>query len=165
MFALFCHVIGQFGKMICQGLILNDGGLANCVCHQDDLMLSSRLAYDLNSDLGRNTWSVSEKSSSIFSRTSWDRAVGACCTEQGAAMDRFGGPLINRVARGEVDPIPFVFFLSLPSPSLFSRYSDLVTAVLPRPHAQLLPAALGVHHHFARTSTTTSRCAPQAYAR
>jgi hypothetical protein len=39
-------------------------------------MLSSRLPYDLNSDLGRSTWSVSEKSASIFSRTSRDRAVG-----------------------------------------------------------------------------------------
>jgi hypothetical protein len=56
-------------------------------------MLSSCLADDLNSILGRSAWSVSEKSSSIFSRTSWDRAVGVCCTEQGAAMDRFDGPL------------------------------------------------------------------------
>jgi hypothetical protein len=56
-------------------------------------MLSSCLAYDLNPDLGRNTWSVSEKSTSIFSRTSQDRAVGACCTEQGAATDRFDDPL------------------------------------------------------------------------
>jgi hypothetical protein len=78
-------------------------------------MLSSRLADDLNSDLGRSAWSVSEKSTSIFSRTSRDRAVGACCTEQGAATDRFGGPPINKVSRGEGDPSPFVFFLSLPS--------------------------------------------------
>jgi hypothetical protein len=56
-------------------------------------MLSSRLADDLNSDLGRSAWSVSEKSASIFSRTSRDRAVGACCTEQVAATNRFGGPL------------------------------------------------------------------------
>jgi hypothetical protein len=68
-------------------------GLANRVCHQDDLMLSSCLDDDLNSDLGRSTWSVSEKSALIFSRTSRNRAVGAFCTEQGAAMDRFGGPL------------------------------------------------------------------------
>jgi hypothetical protein len=33
-------------------------------------------------------------------------------------MDRFGGPPINRVARVVGDPIPFVFFFSLPSPSL-----------------------------------------------
>jgi hypothetical protein len=56
-------------------------------------MLSSRLADDLNSDLDHSTWSVSEKSALIFSRTSRDKAVGACCTEQGAATDSFGGPL------------------------------------------------------------------------
>jgi hypothetical protein len=56
-------------------------------------------------------------------------------------MERFGGPPINRVTRVGVDPIPFVFFLSLPSPSLFSCYSDLATAVLPRPRAQLPPSA------------------------
>jgi hypothetical protein len=56
-------------------------------------MLSSRLADDLNSDLGRSTWSVSEKSALIFSRTSWDRAIEAHCTVQGAATDSFGGPL------------------------------------------------------------------------
>jgi hypothetical protein len=56
-------------------------------------MLSSCLADDLNTDLGRSSWSVSEKSALIFSRTSRDRAVGACCTEQGAAMDSFVGPL------------------------------------------------------------------------
>jgi hypothetical protein len=56
-------------------------------------MLSSRLVYDLKSDLGRSTWSVSEKSASIFSRTSRDRSVGACCMEEGAAIDRFGAPL------------------------------------------------------------------------
>jgi hypothetical protein len=131
---------------------LKDGRLANCVCHQDDLMLSSRLAYDLNSDLGRSTWSVSEKSASIFSRISRDRAVGACCTEQGAATDRFGGPPINMVTWVGVDPIPFFFFffLSLPSLSLFSRYNSLATAVLPRPRAQLPPSArlvLAPPHH------------------
>jgi hypothetical protein len=89
-------------------------------------MLSSHLAYDLNSDLGRSTWSVSEKSASIFSQTSQDRAIGACSTEQGAATDRFSGPPINRVARVGVVPIPFVFFLSLPSPSS----SFLATAIL-----------------------------------
>jgi hypothetical protein len=68
-------------------------GLANRVCHQDDLMLSSYLTDDLNSDLGHSTWSVSEKSALIFLRTSRDRAVGAHCTEQGAATNRFGGPL------------------------------------------------------------------------
>jgi hypothetical protein len=81
-------------------------------------MLSACLAYDLYPDLGRNTWSVSEKSASVFSRTSRDRAVGVCCTEQGAATDRFDGPPINRVSRVEDDPIPFVFFLSFPSSSL-----------------------------------------------
>jgi hypothetical protein len=75
-------------------------------------MLSSRLVDDLNSDLGRSAWSVSEKSASIFSQTSRDRAVKACCTEQGAATDRFGGPLINRVSRVGGDPSPFIFFLS-----------------------------------------------------
>jgi hypothetical protein len=56
-------------------------------------MLSSCLADDLNSALGRSAWSVSEKSALIFSRTSRDRAVGARCMEQGAATDRFSGPL------------------------------------------------------------------------
>jgi hypothetical protein len=56
-------------------------------------MLSSCLFDDLNSGLGRSTWSVGEKSTLIFSLTSRDIAVGACCTEQGAATDRFGGPL------------------------------------------------------------------------
>jgi hypothetical protein len=56
-------------------------------------MLSSCLAEDLNSDLGRSTGSVSEKSALIFSRTSRDRTVGVCCTEQGAATDSFDGPL------------------------------------------------------------------------
>jgi hypothetical protein len=28
----------------------------------------------------------------ILSLTSRDKAVGACCTEQGAATDRLGGP-------------------------------------------------------------------------
>jgi hypothetical protein len=104
-------------------------------------MLSSRSADDLNSDLGRSAWSVSKKSASIFSRPSRDRAVGACCTEQGAAMDRFGVPPINIVSRGGGDPSPFVFFLSLPSPSSSFAPSDLATAVLPRPRAQLPPPA------------------------
>jgi hypothetical protein len=126
MFTLLCRVIGRFSKMICQRPNLEGWGLANFVCYQDDLMLSSRLAYDLNSDLGCSTSFVSEKSASIFSRTSRDRTVGACCTEQGATTDRFGGPPINRVARVGVVPIPFVFFLSLPSPSS----SFLATAIL-----------------------------------
>jgi hypothetical protein len=61
-------------------------------------MLSSCLADDLNSDLGRSAWPVSEKSASIFSRTSRDRAVGVGCTEQGAATDGFDGSPINRVS-------------------------------------------------------------------
>jgi hypothetical protein len=95
MFTLFCRVFSRFGKNdLPKDLILRDGGgLVNCVCHQDDVMLSSCLAYDVNPNLGRDTWSVSEKSASIFSRTSRDRAVGVCCTEQGAATDRFGAPL------------------------------------------------------------------------
>jgi hypothetical protein len=67
-------------------------GLANRVCHQDDLMLSSCLADDLNSGLGHGAWSVGEKSSLIFSLTSWNKAVWECCTDHGAAMDRLGGP-------------------------------------------------------------------------
>jgi hypothetical protein len=67
-------------------------GLANRVFHQHNLMLSSRLADDLNSGLGRGAWFVGEKSTLIFSLTSRDKAVGACCTEQGAATDRLGGP-------------------------------------------------------------------------
>jgi hypothetical protein len=56
-------------------------------------MLSSCLADDLNSGLGRSAWSVGEKSALNFSLTSRDKAVGACCTEQGAATDRLGGSL------------------------------------------------------------------------
>jgi hypothetical protein len=56
-------------------------------------MLSSCLADDLNSGLGRSAWCVGEKSALIFSLTSRDKAVGACCTEQGAVTDRLGGPL------------------------------------------------------------------------
>jgi hypothetical protein len=56
-------------------------------------MLSSCLADDLNSDLGPSTGSVGETSALIFSQTSRDRAVEACCTEQGAATNSFGGPL------------------------------------------------------------------------
>jgi hypothetical protein len=61
-------------------------------CHQDDLMLSSYLADDLNSDLGRSCSLFSEESALIFSRTSRDRAVEAYCTVEGTATDRFGGP-------------------------------------------------------------------------
>jgi hypothetical protein len=61
MFTLFCHVIGQFDKMICQRPNLEGWGLANCVDHQDDLMLSSCLAYELNSGLGHSTWSIERK--------------------------------------------------------------------------------------------------------
>jgi hypothetical protein len=69
-------------------------------------MLSSRLVDDLNSDLGRSDWSVSEKSTSIFTQTSRDRAIGACCTEQGATTDRFSGPPINRVSLTGATPFP-----------------------------------------------------------
>jgi hypothetical protein len=61
MFALFCRVIGQFGKMIRQRPNLEGWGLANCVCHQGDLMLSSCLAYDLNLGLGRSIWFVKRR--------------------------------------------------------------------------------------------------------
>jgi hypothetical protein len=63
-------------------------------------MLSSCLRDDLNSGLGHSTWSVGEKSATIFSLTSRDRSVGACCTEQGAATDRFGGPLYKQSELG-----------------------------------------------------------------
>jgi hypothetical protein len=56
-------------------------------------MLSSRLADNLNSDLGRSTWSVSKKICLNLLANFLDKAVGACCTEQGAATDSFGGPL------------------------------------------------------------------------
>jgi hypothetical protein len=40
MFALFCVVLGRFGKMICQRPKINmTWGLAKCVCHQHDMML------------------------------------------------------------------------------------------------------------------------------
>jgi hypothetical protein len=41
-------------------------GLAKRVCHQDDLMLSSCLADDLNSDLGCGRNLFSEKSALTF---------------------------------------------------------------------------------------------------
>jgi hypothetical protein len=54
-------------------------------------------------------------------------------------------PPINRVTQGGVDPIPFVFLLSrslsLLSLSLSHAAANLATAVLPRPLAQLPPAA------------------------
>jgi hypothetical protein len=43
-------------------------------------MLSSCLADDLNSGLGRGAWSVGERSALIFSLTSRNKAVEACCT-------------------------------------------------------------------------------------
>jgi hypothetical protein len=58
-------------------------------------------------------------------------------------MGRFGGPPINRTARGGVDPIPFVFLRRSRCRSnccrflYFSRHSDLATAVLLRLLAQL----------------------------
>jgi hypothetical protein len=55
-------------------------------------MLSSCLADDLNSGLDHGAWSVGEKSALIFLLTSQNKAVGACCTEQGAPTDRLGGP-------------------------------------------------------------------------
>jgi hypothetical protein len=55
-------------------------------------MLSSFLADDLNLGLGRGAWSVGEKSALIFSLSSRNKAIGACCTEQGAATDRLSGP-------------------------------------------------------------------------
>jgi hypothetical protein len=63
-------------------------------------------------------------------------------------MDRFGGPPINRTARGRVDPIPLrlppSLSLLLPPLSLSRvRGSDLATALLQRPPFQLpAPARL-----------------------
>jgi hypothetical protein len=76
MFTLFWHVFGRFGITIHQRPNVMRWGLADCVSHQDDLMLSLCLAYDLNRDLGCRSWSVSKKSASTFSRTSWDRLSG-----------------------------------------------------------------------------------------
>jgi hypothetical protein len=92
------------------------------------------LANDLNSDLGRSCGLFREKSALIFLRTSRDRAVEAHCPVEGTAMDRFGGPPINRTARGGVDPIP----LHLPPSLSLSRVrrSNLATAFLPRPSVQ-----------------------------
>jgi hypothetical protein len=78
----------------------------------------ARLADDLNTNLACSSWSVSEKSALIFSRTSRDRVVGACCTKQGPQRIVSVDPSINRVSRGGVDPILFVFLLSLLSLSL-----------------------------------------------
>jgi hypothetical protein len=56
-------------------------GLANRVCHQDDLTQSSHLADDLNSGLGRGAWFVGKKSALIFSLTSRNKAVGGVLYE------------------------------------------------------------------------------------
>jgi hypothetical protein len=49
-------------KGFAKDLILCDVGALQIVfCHQDDLMLSSYLADDLNSCLGRSTWSCLRK--------------------------------------------------------------------------------------------------------
>jgi hypothetical protein len=90
-------------------------------------MLSSRLANDLNSDLGHSTWSVSEKSALIFSRTSRDRAIEVLCTVQGTTMDRFGGPPINRVTGAGLTPFP-----SSSSRLGLSRSSCFLSLVLQR---------------------------------
>jgi hypothetical protein len=91
MFALFMYLV-VWQNDSPKTLFYIMWGLANRVCHQDDLMLSSYLADDLNSGLGRGAWSVRKKSALIFLLTSRNKAVGACCTEQGAATDRLGGP-------------------------------------------------------------------------
>jgi hypothetical protein len=51
------------------------------------------------------------------------------------------GPSLNRVSQGGVDPILFVFLLSLVLLSLSLVYSDLATTVLPRRLTQLPPPA------------------------
>jgi hypothetical protein len=86
MFALFCHVFGHFGKMICQRPKLTlCGGLQNDLpSGRPDVVF---LADELNSNLG-----PSEKSTMIFARTSRDRAGEAYCMVEGTATDRFGGP-------------------------------------------------------------------------
>jgi hypothetical protein len=117
------------------------------------------LANNLNSDLGRSCGLFSEESALIFSCASQDRAIEAYCTVEGTATDRFGGPPINRMAQGGVDPIPLCLppSLSLPSLSLSRvRRSDLATALLPHPSVQ--PPALA-KHMLARRSTPCSSCA------
>jgi hypothetical protein len=80
-------------------------GLVKRVCHQDDLMLVCCLANDLNSGLRLWLYAINNESAVIFSRTSRNRAVGACCTAKGPATGKSCGPPINRAARVGVDPI------------------------------------------------------------
>jgi hypothetical protein len=148
MFALFCQVLGRFGKMICRRpIIIECGGLQNDLpSGRPDVVF---LANDLNSDLGRRSDLFRGKSALIFSRTSRDRAVMVHCTVEGTTTDRFGGPPINRTTQGGVDPIPFVFLRCSRCRSHCCRFlsrvrrSDLATAVLSCLLAQLpTPARL-----------------------
>jgi hypothetical protein len=81
-------------------------------------MLSSRLAGDLYSDLGRSTWSVSENlpqsSRELLVIEPLGRVVRSKEPQRIVSVD----PSINRVSRGGADPIPFISFRSLMSPSL-----------------------------------------------
>jgi hypothetical protein len=62
-------------------------------------------ADDQNSEFWSWLYSVNDESTAIFSRTSWNRAVGACCTAEGTTTGKSSGPPINREARIGVDPI------------------------------------------------------------
>jgi hypothetical protein len=91
MFALFCHVLGRFDKIICQRpkLTLYGGLQNNFPSGRPDVVF---LANDLNLDLGRSCDMFREKSTLIFSQTSRDRVVEEFCSEEGTATDSFGGP-------------------------------------------------------------------------
>jgi hypothetical protein len=67
--------------------------------------VSLLLADDLNS--GFRSWLcfVNDKSASIFSRTSWNRAIGTCCMAEGTATGKSSGPPIKKVAWVGVDSI------------------------------------------------------------
>jgi hypothetical protein len=77
MFALFYHVFGHLAKRFAKDLILYDvGACKSC----------------LPSGRPDVVFLFGEKSALIFSLTSWNKAVEACCMEQGAATDRLSGP-------------------------------------------------------------------------
>jgi hypothetical protein len=118
-------------------------------------MLSYCLADDLNSDLGRSCSQLAKNPS----RTSRNRAVEACCTAEGTATGRFGGPPINKEARGGVDPIP------LSSSSRHCRFLFRRCPAILRPscsHARTRPASISGQP---RASAAAPCCAPLAHAR
>jgi hypothetical protein len=103
-------------------------------------------ADDLNA--GFRSWLhlVSDESAVIFSRTSRNRAVRACCTAEGTATAGFSGPPINRAARVRVDPI---------HPSSSSRRSHFRRRIVP---AILRPSCSRAHSHSTPSSGQPRAC-------